>query len=69
MASNNCLERINSEKVHCGRQENCLILMLLSPQFAEAQNQNNEEISTGAILRWFLCECPTVSQSLDGSIF
>lgn len=69
MASNNCLERINSEKVHCGRQENCLILMLLSPQFAEAQNQNNEEISTGAILRWFLCECLTVSQSLDGSIF
>jgi hypothetical protein len=48
-ASNNSLGRTNSEKVHLRRQENCLILVLLSPQFADAQNQNNEKISIGII--------------------
>ena len=68
-ASNNCLERTNSEKVHYGRQENCLILGLLSPQFAEAQNQSNEEISTGTIPSRFPCECLTVSHLQEGSTF
>lgn len=64
-ASNNCLERTNSEKVHYRRQENCLILVLLSPQFVEAQNQNNEEISIGAIPGSFPYKCLAVSQLLE----
>lgn len=42
--------------------------MLLSPQFAEAQNQNNKEMSIGAMPSQFPCECLTVSQSLIGRL-
>lgn len=49
--------------MHYRRQENYLILLLLSLQFAETQNQNNEKIRIGCLPRLVPRECLTVVHS------